>query len=241
MSITIGLGDRLRDALAAAEARTPGITHELSTLFASAHAEASAVLDGRATHTGLAAAAGAWATLHDDVAGLEQRAALAGAGIDGRLPVHVGADGELWGVGTYENLDPGWTEALIHYLEHRHDRANVANAPHFDRPFRDAVARFELAAATGWESSALTWAAYAEVRALYTMLVAGVTLDRVDAERAQRVVRIRRANRSVSAVCCDALEHFVQALRAPIVPALAHWASPDGPIAAARYRWLVEK
>ena len=86
MSITIGLGDRLRDALAAAEARTPGITHELSTLFASAHAEASAVLDGRATHTGLAAAAGAWATLQKplDMAALGAaiRRALAGPGDD---------------------------------------------------------------------------------------------------------------------------------------------------------------
>ncbi|MBK9030959.1 MAG: metallophosphoesterase [Myxococcales bacterium] len=129
MSITTGLGDRLRDALDAAEARTPGIKHEVSALFAAAHAEASAVLDGQAEHAGLASAAGAWAALHDDVASLDQRAALTGARVEGRLPVHVSADGELWGVGTYENLDPGWTEALIHYLEHRHDRAPFVRAP----------------------------------------------------------------------------------------------------------------
>jgi predicted ATPase len=98
-------------------------------------------------------------------------------------------------------------------------RANVSNAPHFDRTFREAIARFDLAATTGWESSALSWASYADVRSLCTMLVAGVRLDRIDAERRQRVVRIRRAHRSVSEVCCDALERLLRALRQP----------PDGP------------
>jgi len=94
-------------------------------------------------------------------------------------------------------------------------RANVSNAPHFDRSFRETVARFDLAATTGWESSALTWAAYAEVRSLYTMLVAGIPLDRIEAEREHRVIRIRRARRTVSEVACDALELFIRALRAP--------------------------
>ncbi len=94
-------------------------------------------------------------------------------------------------------------------------RANVSNAPHCDRSFRETVARFDLAATTGWESSALTWAAYAEVRALFTMLVAGIALEQIDAERQQRVIRIRRARRMVSEVACDALELFIRALRAP--------------------------
>jgi len=94
-------------------------------------------------------------------------------------------------------------------------RANVSNAPHCDRSFRETVARFDLAATTGWESSALTWAAYAEVRSLFTMLVAGISLEQIDAERQQRVIRIRRARRMVSEVACDALELFIRALRAP--------------------------
>lgn len=94
-------------------------------------------------------------------------------------------------------------------------RANVSNAPHFDRPFRQAVARFDIAATTGWDSSALTWAAYADVRALFTMLVAGTPLDQIDDERQQRVIRIRRARRMVSEVACDALELFIRGLRTP--------------------------
>jgi PAS domain S-box-containing protein len=105
-------------------------------------------------------------------------------------------------------------------------RANVANPPHFDRSFVEAVARFDLAAATGWESSALTWAAYAEVRSLFTMLVAGVPLGHLHTERQQRVARIRRARRSVSEVCCDALELFVRELRTPTGDG-SGW-SPDG-------------
>ncbi len=129
MSIDSALSTRLRAALDAAEAHEPGITHELSSLFASAHGEAKAVLDGRAEHAALHGLAGAWSTLHDDAERLEEHAALAGDRAAGRLPEHVSADGAIWGVGRYLQLDPGWTEALIHYLENRHHKAPFVTTP----------------------------------------------------------------------------------------------------------------
>ena len=123
------LTQRLQAALDDAEARMPGIEHEVSSLFAAAHAEARAVLDGQAEHAALASAAGAWATLHPEVDRLEHHAAIARAAVATGLPVHVGADGELWGVQPYMNLDVGWTEALIHYLEYRDRKAPFVTTP----------------------------------------------------------------------------------------------------------------
>lgn len=125
----LDLSRRLRDALDAAEAREPGIKHELTSVFASAHAEARAVLDGRAEHSALHGLAGAWSTLHDDVDRLEDHAVFAADRAEGRLPEHVAADGAIWGLGKYLQLDPGWTEALIHYLENRNNKARFSTAP----------------------------------------------------------------------------------------------------------------
>jgi hypothetical protein len=35
------------------------------------------------------------------------------------LPVHIDGEGNIWGVGKYEQLDPGWLEAVAIYLEYR--------------------------------------------------------------------------------------------------------------------------
>lgn len=129
MPVVSSITDRLRAALDAAEARRPGISHSLEAMFAAAHAEASAVLDGTVAHATLGSAAGAWAALHADVVGLEHHVALAVKDPRDAVPVYVSKSGELWGVGTYENLDPGWTEALIHYVEHLDDRAPFVTAP----------------------------------------------------------------------------------------------------------------
>ena len=45
------------------------------------------------------------------------------------LPVHVGADGTLWGLGKYLQFDPGWAEALVHYFENRDHKAPFRTAP----------------------------------------------------------------------------------------------------------------
>lgn len=124
-----GLTARLQAALDDAEARRPGIRHELSSLFAAAHGEARAVLDGQLARTALSSAAGAWSTLHPEVDSLEHHAALARGALETGLPVHVGTDGELWGVQKYMNLDVGWTEALIHYLENRDRKAPFVTDP----------------------------------------------------------------------------------------------------------------
>ena len=122
------LAKRLNAALDAAEARTPGSKQELMSLFHAAHAEATAVLDGRADHATLSSAAGAWAILSSGVQGLEHHPAIAAAAVAGELPCHVSPDGSLWGVGTYLQLDPGWTEALVHYLENRDRKATFSTA-----------------------------------------------------------------------------------------------------------------
>jgi hypothetical protein len=129
MSITGDLGSRLHNALDQAEAVEPGIKNEFLAIARAAHTEATAVLDGNAEHSALAHVAGAWAALADNVDGLEHHAALEADRVAGRLPVHVSADGTLWGIGTYLQLDPGWTEALIHYLENRNHKASFVTKP----------------------------------------------------------------------------------------------------------------
>jgi hypothetical protein len=41
----------------------------------------------------------------------------------------VGEDGSLWGLEKYEQLDPGWLEALTTWMRHRHDLAPFATSP----------------------------------------------------------------------------------------------------------------
>lgn len=113
---------RLRAALYHADTRTPGLADRLEAVLARAHAEAAAVLDGKAERTDLADLADAWSHLRSDVDGLEKKLPAA-------LPIHVGADGTLWGIGRYLQLDPGWTEALIHWLENHDHPAPFATAP----------------------------------------------------------------------------------------------------------------
>jgi hypothetical protein len=45
------------------------------------------------------------------------------------LPVHVSDDGQIWGIGAYEHLDPRWTEAFVAWLWHRFHRAPFRTTP----------------------------------------------------------------------------------------------------------------
>lgn len=122
MGLTADLQGRLRAAFAAATADEAGARERLEALFARAHAEAADVLDGKRAHSALASVATAWAGLRDDVASLDTH-------LRADLPVHVGADGTLWGLGTYLQFDPGWAEALVHYFENRDHKAPFRTTP----------------------------------------------------------------------------------------------------------------
>ena len=91
-------------------------------------------------------------------------------------------------------------------------RSNVSNAPHLEGSFHEAVRVFDLASRSAWEGSAVTWAAYSEVRTLFMMLVAGVPLGRLKQESSLRYARVRQANRMMSGVCAHALDAFIDAL-----------------------------
>ena len=128
---------RLRAALYAAELRHPGLQDRVEALLARAHAEATAVLDGQLPHTELADIAGGWASLRADVARLEHRLPAVRAG---EWSGYVSRDGSLWGIGRYEQLDPGWTEALIHWLEnHDHPAPFIVEPAVIDIPDRVRV------------------------------------------------------------------------------------------------------
>lgn len=129
MGLPVVLTERLRAAVRDVAAVDPDAHARLSALFARAHDEAVEVLQGAREHSPLSSIAGAWAALHDGVATLETHLATAGGVVEGHLPEHVSPDGELWGVGTYLQLDPGWVEALAHYLENRHHKAPFRTSP----------------------------------------------------------------------------------------------------------------
>ncbi len=122
MGLTADLEARLRAALAKVAAADAGAGARLEALFARAHAEAAEVLAGTREQSALASVATAWAGLRDEVASLETH-------LRADLPVHVGADGTLWGLGTYLPFDPGWVEALVHYFENRDHKAPFRTAP----------------------------------------------------------------------------------------------------------------
>lgn len=81
--------------------------------------------------------------------------------------------------------------------------ANVSNPHQFQVSFSVAVSRFERASVAGWESGALTWAGYADVRRLHMMFAAGVDLRKLDEERRERQTRLACVNQAVSDVCCE--------------------------------------
>ncbi len=121
MGLSADLTARLHSTFYRVTAGEAGLRERLEGLFAQAHLEAHQILDGTREHSELASIATAWSTFRADAASLEDRVA--------HLPVHVGADGVLWGVGKYLQFDPGWTEALIHYLENRNHKAPFQVAP----------------------------------------------------------------------------------------------------------------
>ncbi len=92
-------------------------------------------------------------------------------------------------------------------------RSGVSNPQHYAERFEVARKRFEAAADAGWQSGALTWGAYGEVRTLFMMLSAGLSLERLASEQSQRHARVTRSQRMVSAVCCDALHEAIRSLR----------------------------
>ncbi len=92
-------------------------------------------------------------------------------------------------------------------------RSNVSNPQHYGRSFWEAVAAFDKAAQAGWNSNAVTWGSYGEVRVLFMMLAAGADLDRLDRERAERQARVDRVNRMVSAACCNTIDALIRGLR----------------------------
>lgn len=117
---------RLRAALYEAELRHPGLRARFEALAERAHNEAAAVLDGQLAHTELGDVAGAWAKLRADVLRLEHKLPASPVGA---WRGYVAPDGALWGVGRYEQLDLGWTEALIHWLENHDHRAPFVTQP----------------------------------------------------------------------------------------------------------------
>ena len=113
--------NRLRAAVAAAR---PQHRAALEAILQSAHDQATGTLAGGPAPPEHSVFAGAWAMLHDTPPLHGKLLPAAGA-----LKPYVDPQGAIWGLGKYEQLDPGWAEALIEFLKYRNNIAPPGTAP----------------------------------------------------------------------------------------------------------------
>jgi len=111
----------LRDAYSNAQ---PHVKAALDAILEEAHKQALEVLAGRRSAVEHPQLVVAWAMLNPGVAALETQLAHFGPNLR-----HVDRHGAIWGTGKYEQLDPGWSEALVEFIEYRDNKAAFRTTP----------------------------------------------------------------------------------------------------------------
>ncbi len=110
------------------------LPHERAALdqaLQAAHEQTKDALAGEHTSIPHPALALAWNKLHpeESVGTADGVASEEGLKEEFALPAAVDKDGLIWGVGKYQQLDPGWTNSLIQFLRFAHNKAPFATSP----------------------------------------------------------------------------------------------------------------
>lgn len=123
MSQAADYAEELRRAYAAFAATAP--PHEKAAfdeLIERAHTQAGEFLAGKRSHIEHPHLVMAWSMLHPGPQ-------LERSNMVEALTPYVDGHGGIWSNRTYEEMDPGWTEALIEFLKYRDDKAAIGTAP----------------------------------------------------------------------------------------------------------------
>lgn len=97
----------------------------LDELLEKAHTQAGDLLAGKRSQVEHPHLAMAWTMLHPG----PDRLIIERLNTTGILPPYVDGHGGIWRDRKYEEMDPGWTEALVQFLRYRDDKATIGNTP----------------------------------------------------------------------------------------------------------------